>query len=121
MSELQQFEIVGDHAEYRPTGEVSLAQAGQLVTSAIAFAREQHVRRLLVVMTGLTGYRPPDAIDHYSLIHEGARASGHVVRVAVVPHPEMMDPHKFEATVAANCGFARPFCVGSEAQQLGGK
>ena len=105
MNELQHFEIVGDHAEYRPTGEVSLAQAGQLVMSAIAFAREQHVRKLLVVTSGLTGFKSPDTFDRYYLIHELVKASGGAVRLAVVARPEMIDPQKFGVTVAANSGL----------------
>ena len=59
MSELQHFSIVDDHAEYRPTGQVSILQMVQLVASAIAFAREQQLRKLLVVISGLAGFQPP--------------------------------------------------------------
>src|SRR5258705_11713391 len=59
MSELQYFKTMGDYAEYRPTGHVSQSQMVQLVASALAFAREQHIGKLLVVTSGLTGFRPP--------------------------------------------------------------
>ena len=105
MSELLDFEIVGDHAEYRPTGELSLAQATELITSGIAFARERQVKKLMVVTLGLTGFQPPNVIQRYFFVHEWARASGHFVRVAVVTYPEMIDYEKFGATLAANIGF----------------
>ncbi len=65
MNELQHFEIKDDHAEYRPVGDVSLSEAVQMVSSALALAREQHIRKLLVVTTGLTGFKPPLVVDRY--------------------------------------------------------
>lgn len=106
MSELQDFETVGDHAEYRPTGELSLAQAVRLITSGIAFAREQQVKKLMMVTLGLAGFQPPNVIQRYNFINEWAKASGYSVRVAVVAHPEMIDPQRFGVTVAFNLGFA---------------
>jgi len=106
MSELQDFETVGGHAEYRPTGELSLAQATRLITSGIAFARERQVKKLMVVTVGLAGFQPPNLIQRYNFIHEWAKASGYSVQVAVVALPEMIDPQKFGVTVAFNIGFA---------------
>ena len=97
---------MGDHAEYRPTGELSLAQATRLITSGIDFAREQKVKKLMVVILGLTGFPPPNLIQRYNFIHEWAKASAHSVRVAIVAHPEMIDPQKFGVTVASNIAFA---------------
>ena len=105
MSELQYFKIMGDHAEYRPTGHVSLSQMVQLVASALVFAREQHIGKLLVVTSELTGFRPPLIADRYFFIKEWAEASGHIVRAALVARPEMIDCQKFGVIVAANNGF----------------
>src|SRR4026208_104063 len=98
MSELQDFEMVVDHAEYRPTGELSLAQAIRLITSGIAFAREQQVKKLMVVTLGLAGFQPPNVIQRFYFIHEWAKASDCFVRVVIVAHPEMIDPQKFGVT-----------------------
>ena len=106
MSELKDFEIVGDHAEYRPTGELLLEQATRLIASGIAFARERQVTNLMVVTLGLTGFRPPNIIDRFYFITDWAKAAGNSVRVAVVAHPKMIDPHKFGVTVAFYLGFA---------------
>src|SRR2546430_1930610 len=100
MSEPERFEMVEDLAVFRPTGHVSLDQAVQLVTSAITFAREQHVRKLLVVTSGLTGFEPPTVSMRYFFVQEWARAADGVVRVAFVARPEMIDPEKFGITVA---------------------
>jgi len=64
-SQLEYFEIVAGHSIYRLTGHISLDRAVQLVTSAITFAREQHIRKLMVVTTGLTGFKPPDLVTRY--------------------------------------------------------
>lgn len=105
MSKLQYFEIVGDHAEYRPTGEVSLSEMVQLVGSALVFARKRRIEKLLMVTSGLTGFRPPLIVDRYYFIKEWAAVSGHIVSTSVVARPEMIDFRKFGATVAANNGF----------------
>lgn len=105
MSKLDQFALVGDHAEYRPTGHVSLREAEQLVASAIALAREQHVRKLLVVTTGLTGFDSPSLARRYYFVHEWARAAQGMVRIAMVARPEMIDPRKFGVIVAGNAGL----------------
>jgi hypothetical protein len=105
MSDLQNFELVGDHAEYRPTGELSLARATALISTGIAFARGKQVKRLMVVTLGLAGFQPPNVIERYYFIHDWAKASGHTMRVAVVAYPEMIDPQKFGVTVASNIGF----------------
>jgi hypothetical protein len=105
MNELEGFEIGGDHAEYRPVGDLSLAQVIPLISSGIAFARERQVRNLMVVTLGLTGFQPPNVIERYYFINEWAKASGHSVHVAVVAYPEMIDPEKFGVTVATNIGF----------------
>ena len=105
MSKPEQFEILADHSIFRPTGQISLDHAVQLVTSAITFARKQHIRKLMVVTTGLTGFKPPDIVTRYFFIHEWARAAAARVCVAVVARPEMIDPQKFGVIVAANAGL----------------
>ena len=77
----------------------------QLLTSANTFAREQHSRKLMVVTTGLIGFNPPDHFTRYFFIHEWIRAAASGVCVAVAARPEMIDPQKFGAKVAANVGL----------------
>jgi len=116
MSELQYFELVGDHAEYRPIGHVSVSQLGELVASALLYAREQHIEKLLVVTSGLTGFKPPLTVDRYYIVKDWAKASGHIVRAAFVARPEMIDSQKFGVTVAANnCFIADIFASEDEA------
>jgi hypothetical protein len=104
-AQLEYFEIVAGHSIFRPSGQMSLDQAVQLVTSAITFAREQHIRKIMVVTTGLTGFKPLDLVTRYFFIHEWARAAASRVCVAVVAKPELIDPQKFGVKVAANAGL----------------
>jgi hypothetical protein len=101
----EHFEILDTHAVFRPTGEVSLEQAVRLVTSGIAFAREQRVQKLLVVTSGLTGFRSPDAIERYLFIQEWAAAADLSGRIAFVGKIEMIDPEKIGITMAASVGL----------------
>src|SRR5262245_19036923 len=105
MSELEHFEILKDHAVFRPTGQVSVDSGAELVTTAIAFARARRIRKLLVDASNLTGFEPPGIAARYFYMHGWARAAGGYVRVAFLARPEMIDPQKFGRTVAANVGF----------------
>jgi hypothetical protein len=105
MSNLEHFEILEEHAVFRPTGQVSVDYAADLVTSAIAFARAQGIRKLLVDASKLTGLEPPGIASRYFYIHSWARAAEGSVRVAFVARPELIDHKKFGRTVAANIGF----------------
>src|SRR5262245_55675800 len=105
MSKPEHFEILKERAVFRPMGQVSIGQAAELVASAIGFARSLNIRKLLVDITNLTGFEPPDLASRYFIIHEWARAAGNCVRVALVVRPEMIDPRMFGMTVAANIGF----------------
>ena len=99
------FELVGDHAEFRPTGQVSLEQVSQLVTAAITSAREQQIQKLLVVTTGLKDLKSPGLASRYYFVADWARAAAGAVCVALVLQPELIDPQKFGVSVAASLGL----------------
>lgn len=99
------FEVMGDLAVLRPTGHVSLDQAVQIVTAAIASARETKIGKLLVVTSALTGFEAPSVLSRYIFVKEWARAAGGAVCLALVVRPEMIDRKKFGVTVAANRGL----------------
>jgi hypothetical protein len=104
MSKPEHFEILKEHAVFRPMGQVTLKQAAELVTKGIAFARSLNIRKLLIDITNLTGFEPPDIAMRYFIVHEWAHAAGGV-RVAVVAKPEIIDHQKFGTTVASNTSF----------------
>ena len=100
-----QFKIMGDYAVFRPSGQVTLDDAVEMVTAAIGFARTQNIPKLLVIISGLTGFDPPAVSTRYFYFKKWAAASGGAVRVALVDRPEMIDPQKFDVMVAANSGL----------------
>lgn len=105
MDELTYFKILDDHAAYRPLGEVSLAEGVQWITTAIAFARAQQVRKLLIDTRGLKGDQPPSTTARYLFVRQWADAAQGVVQVALVTSQRMIDPQQFGRIVAGNAGF----------------
>src|SRR5262245_14937656 len=105
MDELEHFEILEDHAVFRPTGQLSVEHAVELIVTAIAFARARGIRNLLADVSNLTGFEPPSIHRRYFFAFDFARAAKGVVRVAFVTRPEMIDPQKTGSVVAASFGF----------------
>lgn len=105
MGEPEYFEILKNYAVFRPTGQVSVERAIELVTTAVAFARAHRIRNLLVDASHLRGFERPSAAGQYFFVHECARVAAGFVRVAFLVRPEMIDPKRFGRTVAANVGF----------------
>jgi len=99
------FQVNGDHAVFRPSGETSFEDAAAMVAEAIVLARAQNLKRLLADTSAWTGFRPPSITARFFAVKKWASAAGGRVRVAVVARPEMIDPHKFGVTVARNSGL----------------
>ena len=76
-----------------------------MLASAIAFAREQNVPKLLAVTTGLSGFAPPNTVERYEFASQFAAVAAGAVRLALVAKPEMIDPETFGVTVANNRGL----------------
>jgi hypothetical protein len=110
MDKQRNFEVQKGCAVFRPTGQVSIGRAVEIVTEAIAFARSLDVRKLLVDLTNLEGFEPPGVVLRYFLIHEWARAAGRSVCVALVTRPEIVDseradPRKIGTIIATEIKF----------------
>ncbi len=91
---------------FRPVGEVSLQEGIRRITAAIACARGEKVRKLLLVTTGLSGFASPSVLERYEFMQEWARAAaGGAMRIALVARPDFIDPQKFGVTVARNLGL----------------
>jgi len=104
MSAAQGLDMIGDIAVFRPRASLSIDQAIWLVKSAIESAREQQIRKLLVVASGLDGFESPSIATRHMLAREWAGAAAGAVQIAVVAKPEMIDPQKFGVVVAATFG-----------------
>lgn len=100
------FELVGGRGFYRPVGSVTLKEAIDLVSAAIAYAREQEISDLLVNISALTGFAPPSLAERYFLVEQWAFAAGGKVRLAMVARTELIDPEKIGVLIALNRGLA---------------
>ncbi len=100
------FEITGKRACYRPVGTVSLGEAVDLVSMAIAYTRERGASELLANISGLIGFASPSLGNRYFLIEKWAATAGGTVRLAVVARAEMIDRQKFGVAAAAGLGLA---------------
>ena len=70
-----------------------------------AYARDHQIERLLVDVTGLTGFSSPSVGDRYWFIRRMANAGKSRVAVALVLESHLIDPERFGVTVAANSGL----------------
>jgi hypothetical protein len=98
----EHFEVMEGYCCYRLSGHGPLAEAASKVIEVIAFTREQGMRNLLIDTTGWTGHKSPGTLERYNVAKAFAEAAGSAVKLAMVIRPEMMDPDKFEVTVAKN-------------------
>lgn len=110
------FEIGDGHAIHRPEGSVSFHEAGELLSQAVVYCRENEIRRLLIDTTRLTGFGSVGTADRFAIGETLARAAMAAVKVAMVVRPELLDPELFGITVARNRGlFSNAFTSESEA------
>jgi hypothetical protein len=100
----EHFDVAGDQGYFRPAGTMSLGEVVKLVDDALAFARREGVRKLLVDTRAVYGFDSPCLADRYGFIGKWAFTINGAVRLALVARPEMIDPNKFGVTVAANRG-----------------
>jgi|SRR5215475_11272469 len=110
------FEMRGRRAFYRPVGTVSLGEAEDMVSLAIAHACAQGASELLANLSAMVGFGPPTTVERYRLVTKWVATAGGRLRLAVVARAEMIDPHKFGVTVATNRGLmAEIFTTEAEA------
>jgi len=101
----EHFEVMEGYCCYRLSGQGPLAEAAGKVIQAIDYSREQKMRNLLIDTTNWTGHESPDIWERFRWAEAFADAARSTVKLAMVVRPEMMDPDKFEATVARNRGL----------------
>jgi hypothetical protein len=101
----ENFEVMPEYCCYRLSGHGPLEEAAGKVIEAITYAREQGMRKLLIDTTKWTGHESPGTLDRYQWAAAFSEAAFAAVKVAMVVRPELMDPEKFEVTVARNRGL----------------
>ena len=98
----EHFEVMPDYCCYRLLGHGPLEEAAGKVIEVITYAREQGMRKLLIDTTKWTGHESPSTLDRYQWATAFSEAARAAVKLAMVVRPELMDPEKFEVTVARN-------------------
>ena len=105
MHPLEHVEIREDICRFRLTGERTLVEAVELITSAIAHCREHRVDRLLVDATSLIGLPIPSLVDRFLIAEEWAHEAKGMVIVVLVIDAVYIHPQKFGVRVAADFGL----------------
>ena len=104
-------ERIDDFGVFRPMGSCTFQQAVQLIASAITSAREQGLDKLLLVITGLTGFNPPSLSERHEMVRGWAEAAQGRLKLAMVTPPELIDPERFGVIAAANFGLRSYVCT----------
>jgi hypothetical protein len=99
------FEVREGYCCYRLSGHGPLAEAASKVIEVITFCREQGIPKLLIDTTKWTGHAKPDVLERFTVAGAFSEAARSAVKAAMVVRPELMDPGKFEVTVAMNRGL----------------
>jgi len=99
------FEVMEGYCCYRLSGHGPLAEAAGKVIEAIIYCREQGIRNLLIDTTKWTGHKSPGSIERFNVACAFTEAARSAVKLSMIVRPEMMDPRKFEVTVATNRGL----------------
>jgi hypothetical protein len=101
----EHFKLLEGYARFDPVGNLSLQEAVQLVSQAIAYACEHRISKLLVNNTRLTGQYQPTVTNRYYIAREWASQSKGYVKVALVLRPQLIHPEKFGVAAAFNAGL----------------
>jgi hypothetical protein len=98
-------EIGADFARFAPRGEVTLVEAVDAITDAIAFCRARSVGRLLIDTTGLTGFSSPTLVDRFLMVQDWAEVGKGGVDVVLIADATHIHPRKFGVMAATDAGL----------------
>ena len=101
----EHFEILDGYSCYRLTGGGPFPAAARKIIEAIAFAREQGIRNLLIDTRGWDCHKSPTTLERYDFANAWAANAAAGMKLVMVARTEMMDSEKFEIKVAKNRGL----------------
>jgi hypothetical protein len=101
----EHLEVAEGICRFDPRGECSLAEAVDVINSAIARCRDRRIAKLLVNGTGLLGVPIPSLIDRFLMAEHWAHEAQSLVVVALVVDARYIHPQKFGVKVAADFGL----------------
>lgn len=100
------FEVIGEIARFRLTGEYDLEGGVNQITGAILRTKRLGLDKLLADITAITGVEPPTVDARYWLMGEWARAGRGSVRFALVTQPELLSSDRFGIVIGLTRGFS---------------
>lgn len=99
------FEVIGEVARFRLTGEQVLEIGVRKIADAITRTKEAGLDKLLIDITAISGIDPPGMDTRYWLMGEWATAGRGSVRAAMVVRREFIDPDRIGVIAGMNAGF----------------
>lgn len=99
------FEVVGDIAWFRASGEHDFVGGVNLVSDAIERTKALGLGKLLVDILNISGVAPPSVEMRLWMMGEWAKAGRATVRLAIVTRPEFMSADRFGIAFGMNKGF----------------
>jgi hypothetical protein len=115
LQKIQPFEMRDGTCVYRLRGKLSLVDAVDLISRAIAQCRQSGAPRLLVDVTGIEELPVPTLVDRFLMVEDWAQAAQSMVAVAMVTHARYIHPRKFGVTVATHLGLTCDVFTSSDA------
>jgi hypothetical protein len=99
------YEVIGDIAWFRVSGDHDFVDAVHQVTDAILRTKVRGLDKLLVDITDIAGIEPPSVENRFWLMGEWAKAGRGSVRLALVTRPEFISEDRFGIAFGMNQGF----------------
>lgn len=99
------FEVVGDVACFRASGDHRFVDGVHLVTDAILRAKALGIGKLLVDILSISGIEPPSVEMRLWMMGEWANAGRGYVRMGLVTRREFMSEERFGIAFGMNQGF----------------
>jgi hypothetical protein len=99
------FLFVDGIAVFRPVGRQNMRLGVLLLRGAIERASALRLRKLMIVITEVTGFEVPTLAMRSSMVRELASAASGDLAIAIVCRPEFIDPQKFGIKVATSLGM----------------
>lgn len=97
--------LLDGYARCALEGPRSTAEASRQIVAAVASARKQAARRLLVDLRAMAITREPSIAERYELGSEVLRVGAGMRRIAFLLHPERLTLYEFTFLVASSRGL----------------
>ena len=94
-----------DYAVFRPVATVTLQKGIKMVETVLEFCLEHEIRKLLLDVTGLSGFKPPTLAERYHGIDRWANIARGKLKIAEIDRPEQLDPTNTNVVIAQNRGL----------------